>query len=453
MRGASQPFICAGQAGQGIPCNTDMPKLCRVKVEERIEFMGNLSGIDQKRVGMLVRCLIIMVIAGIGNSASVFVSPLAEHFAWSTDAVANVSTTMLLCWTPGALVGGSLMAKIGGRNSLLLGSILFPLGLLLTSFIPKSTPMLLYVTFSLIQGFGNGLAYTVATYISTSWFPDKRGLATGLCMACNGGSSAFLAPLCASLITGYGIIATLRVVGLVAIVICVICSLGVTQAPVGYKPAGFVSAESSETQLESLNIRQALKTRPVWHLIICTACFPTLYMIMFPRFSVYLTDAGFSLSAATLGVSVYFIANTVSRFVLGALCDKISYKHVYCICGVLCGLSGICLILANSLFMFYIAYALLGLGFGATNSVYPVVINKSYGPVYAGGIYGISLFGYMIYCTLITPRVNTALVSSTGGYTASFVYGIALTCIAVISMYLIPKVARKMIGGKASGEN
>ncbi|MFR0796144.1 MAG: MFS transporter [Oscillospiraceae bacterium] len=74
---------------------------------------------------------------------------------------------------------------------------------------------------------------------------------------------------------------------------------------------------------------------------------------MFPRFSVYMTDAGFTLSAATLGVSIYFIANTLSRLFLGALCDKISYKHVYGICGVLCILSAICLIAAHSLFMFY----------------------------------------------------------------------------------------------------
>lgn len=87
--------------------------------------------------------------------------------------------------------------------------------------------------------------------------------------------------------------------------------------------------------------------------------------------------------------------------------------------------------------------ALLGLGFGATNSVYPVTINKSYGPVYAGGIYGVALFGYMIFCTLITPRISAALVASTGGYTASFIYGIVLSCVAVASMYLIPKVDRK----------
>lgn len=404
-----------------------------------------LENLDNKRVGILVRCLIIMILAGIVNAASVFVSPLADHFGWTADSIANVSTTMLLCWTPGALIGGSLMAKIGAKKSLLLGGTLFPLGLLLCAFIPKSSPWLLYVTFSFMQGLGNGLTYTVATYVSTSWFPDKRGLAAGLCMACNGGSAAFLAPLCSKLIQATSITTTLMVVGIVALVVCDLCALGVKSAPVGYTPAGFKASVGGETKLESYNIRRALKTRPIWHLIICTAFFPTLYMIMFPRFSVYLTDAGFSLTAATLGITIYSISNTVSRLFLGALCDKISYKHVYCLCGVLCVLSGGCLIIAKSLAMFYIGYALLGLGFGATNSVYPVTINKSYGPVYAGGIYGVALFGYMIFCTLITPRVSAALVSSTGGYTASFIYGIALTCIAVISMYLVPKVLRKPI--------
>ena len=368
-----------------------------------------IENMDRNRLGILIRCLVILLITGVTNSAAVFVSPLAAHFNWTADAIANVSTTMLLCWTPGALIGGTLMSKIGARNAMLLGAVLFPLGTLTSSFVPQSSPWLLYVTFSFLQGLGNGLA-----------------------------------PICSKLVQSTGIISTLRIVGLVSLVVCVVCALGVRQAPVGYTPAGFAgSASSAETQLESYNVRRALKTRPIWHLIVCTAFFPTMYMIMFPRFSVYMTDAGFTLSAATLGVSIYFIANTLSRLFLGALCDKISYKHVYGICGVLCILSAICLIAAHSLFMFYLGYALLGLGFGATNSVYPVTINKSYGPVYAGGIYGVALFGYMIFCTLITPRISAALVASTGGYTASFIYGIVLSCVAVVSMYLIPKVDRK----------
>ena len=223
-----------------------------------------IENMDRKRLGILIRCLVILLITGVTNSAAVFVSPLAKHFNWTADAIANVSTTMLLCWTPGALIGGTLMSKIGAKNAMLLGAILFPLGTLTSSFVPQSSPWLLYVTFSFLQGLGNGLAYTVATYVSTGWYPDKRGLVSGLCMAFTGGSSAFLAPICSKLVQSTGIISTLRIVGIVSLVVCVVCALGVRQAPVGYLPAGFAnSASSAETQLESYTVRRALKTRPI----------------------------------------------------------------------------------------------------------------------------------------------------------------------------------------------
>ena len=188
-----------------------------------------IENMDRNRLGILIRCLVILLITGVTNSAAVFVSPLAAHFNWTADAIANVSTTMLLCWTPGALIGGTLMSKIGARNAMLLGAVLFPLGTLTSSFVPQSSPWLLYVTFSFLQGLGNGLAYTVATYVSTGWYPDKRGLVSGLCMAFTGGSSAFLAPICSKLVQSTGIISTLRIVGLVSLVVCVVCALGVRQ--------------------------------------------------------------------------------------------------------------------------------------------------------------------------------------------------------------------------------
>lgn len=68
-----------------------------------------IENMDRNRLGILIRCLVILLITGVTNSAAVFVSPLAAHFNWTADAIANVSTTMLLCWTPGALIGGTLI--------------------------------------------------------------------------------------------------------------------------------------------------------------------------------------------------------------------------------------------------------------------------------------------------------------------------------------------------------
>lgn len=417
----------------------------------------NQSAMDHSvnRISMLVRCLIILVCAGVLNSTSVFVSPLAEYFGWETSAIANVSTTMLTFWPIGSLVGGWLMTKFGAKRTMLFGVFMFGVGMALSGMVPKSAPGMLYVTMSFMQGLGNGIAYTCATYVATSWFPDKRGLASGLCMACHGGSSAFLAPMCSALTLATNIKVTLLLFGIGCCVIGVLCALGMKQAPLGYIPEGYrpgEKAEDDEALLESLDAKQALKHRPIWHLALAVGLFPSMYMIMFPRLSVFITDAGFALTVATLGVSIYNIANVVGRLCLGALCDKLHYKYVYAICGVLCVISCVVLMNANSVAMFYIGYALLGVGFGATNSVYPVTINKSYGPMYAGNIYGVMMIGYMILCTQMTPRISAALVASTGGYTASFTYAIAMTCIAVVSMALVPKVARKRIDAKETDE-
>ena len=144
---------------------------------------------------------------------------------------------------------------------------------------------------------------------------------------------------------------------------------------------------------------------------------------MFSRFSMFMTDKGIDLAYATLGVSLYNVGNVVGRLLLGKLTDNIGYKKVYLCCWALCMICGICLLTGSSVAMILIAYICLGAGFGATNSVYPVMTNTSFGPVYAGNIYGFALLGYMVM-TQVIPIVTNATITSTGGYTTAFYPGL-----------------------------
>ncbi|WP_312811597.1 MFS transporter [Sedimentibacter sp.] len=399
------------------------------------------------RNAMLIRSLIIMLFAGIINSTAVFVSPLAAYYGWETAAVANVGSTMLLFWPIGSIIGGKIMAAFGAKKATITGAVLFGAGLLLTGLVPKYSPWLIYITFSFMIGLGNGIAYTAATYTATSWFPDKIGLASGLCMGINGGSSAFLAPLCSYLTYAAGIKTCLLIMGTLCCAAAIICGYGLQQAPKGYVPKGWDSSKSNknlDSSFESYNASEAVKTRPFWHVFICMAFFPTLYLIMFPRFSVFITDKGFSVVLATLGVSLYNIASSVGRLGLGALIDKIGYKKIYAICWA-CNIgSAFMLIFGNSVASILTAYILIGAGFGATNSVYPVTLTKSFGPMYTGAIYGFALLGYMV-STQVIPRISNLLIASTGGYQASFTVALVLCTIAVASMILVPKLDRKKI--------
>ena len=403
------------------------------------------------RTGILVRALIILFAGGMVNSAAVFVNPLAQQYGWTTESVAGVITFMATMQTPGHILSGWMLGKVGAKKTLIIGCVLLGLAFLLSGLVPAGAPWLLYVTFSVFQGLGVGFTYTGATYCATGWYPDKLGLASGLCMAFNGGSATFLAPLVAKLIESAGIISTLYIVGGGILVIGIVSAIGLRTAPAGYIPEGWSRKAASDdekikaTQLESLTPGRAFKTRAYWHLFLGYGLFPTMYIICYPRFSVLISDAGFSVTAATLGVSLYSISNVLSRFLFGALIDKIGYRKVYTLCGALCVAAALCLMFANSLFMFYAAYVLLAFGFGPTNSCHPVAVQETFGSKYAGGIFGICMLGYMVICTIISPRISSALVSATGDYTASMIFAI-IACVAAVAVYTtIPMPKRRTL--------
>lgn len=407
------------------------------------------------RYVMLARGAAIMLFVGIINSVSVFVSPLAVFYGWETAAIANVSSTMLTFWPIGSIVGGKLLSKFGARTAALVGSISFGCGLLLTGLVPASSPWMLYFTFSFLIGMGNGICYAGTTYATISWFPDKRGLASGICMGVNGGSSAFLAPLLAYLTAATNIKVTLISAGIVCTVICIVLGLGLKQAPEGYVPAGYDptkvvdNKKKLDTNLESYDGKRAVKTRHFWHIFIPMAIFPGLYLVMFSRFSVFMTERGIDLVWATLGVSLYNVASCLGRLGLGALIDKIGFKGVYIVCWGCCMGSAILLMTAVNPAMIIMAYILLGAGFGATNSVYPVSISTTFGPMHAGALYGYLLLGYMV-CTQVFPRAASAIIASTGSYTIPIVGTMILTTIGFISMELLPKLNRKPLATKAA---
>jgi len=402
---------------------------------------------------MLARGAIVMLFVGIINSVSVFVSPLAVYYGWETSAIANISSTMLTFWPIGSIVGGKLLSRLGARTATLVGSISFGCGLLFTGFVPASAPWLLYFTFSFLIGMGNGICYAGTTYATISWFPDRRGLAAGICMGVNGGSSAFLAPLLAYLTAATNIKVTLISAGIVCTVICILLGFGLKQAPEGYVPAGYDPTKavdkkkSLDTNLESYDGKRAVKTRHFWHIFIPMSIFPGLYLVMFSRFSVFMTERGIDLVWATLGVSLYNVASCLSRLGLGALIDKIGFKRVYVLCWIGCIGSAILLMTAVNPAMIIAAYILLGAGFGATNSVYPVSISTTFGPMHAGALYGYLLLGYMV-CTQLFPRVASSIITATGSYTIPIIGTMILTTIGFISMMLLPKLNRKPIDSK-----
>src|SRR5271166_1387054 len=125
---------------------------------------------------------------------SVFRIPLAKQFHWS---ISDVTITFTICvFTLGisAFFGGLLLNRKGPRLVALIGGFLYGLGIFLSSYSADKL-WWLYLSYGLIAGVGLGFGYIVPITVLVKWFPDKRGLITGIAVAGFGAGALVTAPV------------------------------------------------------------------------------------------------------------------------------------------------------------------------------------------------------------------------------------------------------------------
>ena len=98
----------------------------------------------------------------------------------------------------GSYIGGRIQDKKGPRPVALTGGIIYAIGCILASFAlshDNTQLWLLVLGYGVISGFGLGFAYIVPIAMLQKWFPDKRGLITGLAVAGFGFGAVLTAPV------------------------------------------------------------------------------------------------------------------------------------------------------------------------------------------------------------------------------------------------------------------
>src|SRR3954465_8131743 len=109
---------------------------------------------------------------------SVFRVPLAKQFGWTISEITLTFTISIFVLGFAAFFGGLWLNRKGPRVVALTGGVLYGLGVFLASFSHSLT--WLYLSYGFIGGLGLGLGYIVPVAVLVKWFPDRRGLITGI---------------------------------------------------------------------------------------------------------------------------------------------------------------------------------------------------------------------------------------------------------------------------------
>src|ERR1700731_1235049 len=166
---------------------------------------------------------------------SVFRIPLAKQFGWSIPEVTLTFTISIFVLGVSAFLGGLWLNRKGPRIVALTGGFLYGVGVFLASFSDHKL-WWLYLTYGVIGGIGVGFSYIVPVAGLVKWFPDRRGLITGIAVGGFGLGALVTAPLATRLIQSVGVLSTFAYLGVAFLVVTVLAGLFMHNPPDGWKP-------------------------------------------------------------------------------------------------------------------------------------------------------------------------------------------------------------------------
>lgn len=381
---------------------------------------------------------------------SLFVAPLAKlHPTWSRTDITLTFSIALVALGVGAIVGGSLLDRHGPRRVATLAGVLYGLGFIGAGVWHELWGI--YLSYGVLSGLGMGLGYIVPLATLLKWFPDKRGLITGLAVAGFGGGAVITTLIVPSLVAYFGLYHTFSLLGVAYLVMVTGAAQFYRVAPANYRPPGWTptAAQTRQRAGQDFTLQQALRTwqwYALWLILFLNVTAGVMLISQAKPMAKEITGASEELAAGV--VILISICNGVGRLFWAWLSDVISRRWVFLVMFLL--QSGFFFLLPeirqyHSLALVMMAVALCyGGGFGTM----PAFAADYFGPKNAGKIYGLMLSAWSAGGVL-GPILIAQVKDRTNGY------GTALKIIAVVMLFstLLPLIARPPASSKAPPYN
>ncbi len=357
---------------------------------------------------------------------SVFRIPLTQSYGWTVSQVTQIFELAIFMLGLAAFAGGLWMKRSGPRGIAAVAGLCYGLGWVLAGQAGGNLS-LLTLSYGVLGGIGLGLGYIVPLATLIKWFPDKRGLITGITVAGFGAGALITAPVAQRLIASFGVSEAFTVLGIIYFILVSGSAVFLKNPPEGYRQR----ADSDYT------LGAALKTWQ-WYGLWAILFFNTLAGISIISQAAPLAQETTHVSVVVAAglVGIISIANGAGRFLWAWGSDFIGRTRVF---QVMLLTQAVVFFLLSQVHSFgalavlaFIVLLCYGGGFGTM----PAFAADFFGSRNVGSIYGLMLtaWGFAGVCG---PTLIAHVRQSTGYYTEALELIAGIMLVSAILPFVI----------------
>ncbi|PMS17873.1 MFS transporter [Trinickia dabaoshanensis] len=342
---------------------------------------------------------------------SVFNGPLTKVIGitqsapgdWSLTTLGWIFSLAIVFLGLSAAFAGKWLEHVGPRRTMLTAACCFGGGFLVSALgVWLHQIVLLYLGYGVIGGIGLGLGYVSPVSTLIRWFPDRRGMATGMAIMGFGGGAMIAAPLSVALMnhfksaTSVGVAETFVVLGIAYFISMTIGAMAIRVPPADWKPAGWVPPDTSHKMItrNHVHIDRALTTPQFYLVWLVLFLNVTAGIGILGQASVMIQESfknTVSASAAAGFVGLLSLFNMGGRFVWASSSDKLGRKNTYYVffaLGALLYYLVPSFAQSGNIALFVLSYCVILSMYGGGFSTVPAYLADLFGTAFVGGIHG-----------------------------------------------------------------
>jgi MFS transporter, OFA family, oxalate/formate antiporter len=376
---------------------------------------------------------------------TLFTGPLNQKLGTTLAELQWTFSLLIILQTWCSPLQAYLVDRFGPRLLISVGALMSGGGWVLSAYVDNIWA--LYFTYGVVCGFGTGIIYVGIIGLMVRWFPDRRGLATGLTAAGYGFGAIFTSFPIDSMIKTTGYAHTLVVWGLIQGIIGILAAQGLRLPPetghAGYSPAAATTAQSKHSYTPT----EMLKTPTFWVLFLMMSMMSTSGLMVVSNVGPFAHEYNvaqalvFGMAALPLSLTLSRLTNGLTRPFFGWVSDHIGRETTMALAFSLeCVAILVLFAFIDQPALFVVMTGLVFFGWGEIFSLFPSTLTDTFGPKYAATNYGFLYIAQGVGSILGGPAA-AFLKQTTGSWAAVFVVVAILDAVtAVLAVTALRKI-------------